>query len=74
MRSHLYSPSDRIGDLFSYLPYLTTGWALIDFMLDKQPYSPFFGLYYIYNINIILSINYTASIHDDSFIVKSFRK
>ena len=74
MRSRLYSPSDRIGDWFSYLPYLTTGWALIDFMLDKQPYSPFFGLYYIYNINIILSINYTASIHDDSFIVKSFRK
>ena len=29
---------------------------------------------HIYNINIILSINYTASIHYDSFIVKSFRK
>ena len=40
-------------------------------MLDKQPYSPFFGLYYIYNIYLILSINYTISIHDDSFLVKA---
>ena len=29
---------------------------------------------HIYNIYIILSINYTMSIHYDSFIVKSFRK
>ena len=29
---------------------------------------------YIYNIYIILSINYIASIHYDSFIVKSFLK
>ena len=74
MRSHLYSPSDRIGDWFSYLPYLTTGWALIDFMLDKQPYSPFFGLYYIYNISNHLSINYTISIHKCVVVVKSFLK
>ena len=40
-------------------------------MLDKQPYSPFFGLYYIYNIYLILSINYTISIHYDSFLVKA---
>ena len=74
MRSHLYSPSDRIGDLFSYLPYLTTGWALIDFMLDKQPYSPFFGLYYmVTTFSNHLSINYTISIHESAILVKSFR-
>ena len=41
-------------------------------MLDKQPYFPFFGLYYmVTTLSNHLSINYTISIHEWFELVKA---